>query len=549
MAAESRCPSRSLVRKFAAGACDSTEATHVGNHLLACPHCSRLAENSREVKPWVEDPPVSGRTASPRTQTFSDVTQPHAASPPIAVFPFLALPRESGEIGRLGIYRILGILGEGGMGIVFHAEDTVLQRAVALKVMQPDLANVELAHARFLREARSAAAIAHANVIPILQVGEEHGTPFLVMPLLQGRTLAAQLADEPRPGIPDIFRVGRAVAEGLAAAHDRGLVHRDIKPANIWIEDCGDTTRTTRHIRILDFGLARLANRHGGNDGLTAAGIAMGTPHYMSPEQTRAAPLDHRTDLFSLGTVLYEMGTGGLPFNGVDPIAVLAAVVAHRPASPRTINPQVPAELDQLIMRLLAKNPNDRPGSATAVSAELKRIWLAVVRSRTEPARPATPVVLRAVERVAPMEVPVSRRPVPPVLVSAASAPRGRSAPHPGIPRIRRTRPTTPPANRSAIAGMGLLVVVVMLVWGALFLFAGRNSPTHADRLTGGTPSTHVNAAVPPTGPTTPTVLSGIPANSGNVERHPPPFGFPPPPPPGFPPPPFGFPPPPPPPR
>lgn len=496
-----------------------------------------------------------------RTQTQSDATNPIVLSQPLGVFPFLAPPREPGELGRLGTYRILGVLGEGGMGIVFRAEDLVLQRSVALKVMQPNRADQEMAQARFLREARSAAAIMHENVIPILHVGEDFGTPYLVMPLLQGRTLADHLAAEPCPGIQDAFWIGRAVSEGLAAAHALGLVHRDIKPANIWIEDRGTEAKTTQRIKILDFGLARLADsvsphdgQPGGNDGLTAAGIAMGTPHYMSPEQTRAAPLDHRTDLFSLGTVLYEMCAGRMPFDGTDPIAVLTAVASHSPPTPRTINPKVPQELDRLIMRLLAKNADDRPASAQEVSAELKRIWRAVTRPTADPMpKPVEPTVLPALEPLTTQIVPSA----PPILIPRVSpapvvvtAQQGPNLTTLRTHKYKRARPVPQSGSaRSMIVGMGLLLGLTTLVWGVMFLSVGQEKPPIHHLTTTETPQTDVGSTSPRSGianraADTETIPTK-PATSSFPPGYPPPRGFPPPP--GYPPP-RGFPPPPPPP-
>ncbi|MFO0846931.1 MAG: protein kinase [Gemmataceae bacterium] len=308
-----------------------------------------------------------------------------------ARFPYLAPPLAAGELGRLGGYRVLGVLGRGGMGVVFLAEDPHLERRVALKVLPPELADAE-AKARFLREAKAQAAIDHDHVVAAHQVGEDRGVPFIAMPLLTGQTLAAALAEQGALPVAEVVRVGREAADGLAAAHDRGLMHRDVKPANLWLEG------SRRRVKILDFGLARgTAPTARLGEPLTEQGITVGTPHYMAPEQAQGRPTDPRADLFSLGVVLYEAATGVRPFTGPDGMAVMAAVVTDTPPPPAAVNPAVPAALSELIVRLLAKDPAGRPASAAAVAAELRRIegtgrWQASRKKRLRHApRPARP--------------------------------------------------------------------------------------------------------------------------------------------------------------
>ena len=263
---------------------------------------------------------------------------------------------------RLGGYRVVRELGHGGMGYVFEAEDETLGRRVAVKVLTPDLAERPDAAARFLREARAAAAVDHDNVVPVLHVGDEAGTPYMVMPLLQGESLADRLKRGSKLPVAQVVRVGRDVAAGLGAAHLKGLVHRDLKPANVWL-DAG-----TGRARVLDFGLARQGD---GADALTQAGALLGTPAYMSPEQLDGQPASARSDLFALGAVLYECATGARAFNGPTITAILKAVSDHHPPAPADVNPDVPATLSALIVRLLAKNPAGRPASAADVLAAL----------------------------------------------------------------------------------------------------------------------------------------------------------------------------------
>lgn len=249
------------------------------------------------------------------------------------------------------------------MGLVFQAEDPQLVRSVALKVMRPEVAVNGQFRARFFREARSAAALKHDNVVTIYQVGEDRGVPFLAMEFLKGKSLETWLRPDRRPSVIETLVIGRQLARGLAAAHERGLIHRDIKPANIWLESPGG------RVKILDFGLARPSNDDA--TPLTQANAILGTPAYMAPEQARGLPLDQRCDLFSLGCVLYRMCAGRVPFQGNTTMAVLTALAADAPTPVQDLNPVIPMPLADLVMRLLTKEPANRPQSAQAVAAEL----------------------------------------------------------------------------------------------------------------------------------------------------------------------------------
>ncbi|WP_439622034.1 protein kinase domain-containing protein [Gemmata sp.] len=305
-----------------------------------------------------------------------------AGLPRSGEFPFLAPPQHPDELGRLGPFRVLGLIGAGGMGAVFRAEDPALRRHVALKVMLPQFAGHPTARARFLREARSQAAVEHTHIVAIHQVGEE-GVPFITMPLLKGESLADALAAGPTFPVGEAVRVAREIAEGLAAAHAAGLVHRDVKPANVWLEG------PSRHVKVLDFGLARAGADGDPADAVTAPGAIIGTPAYMSPEQATGEPVDARSDLFSLGVVLYQMLTGRQPFTGKNTPATLTAVATHTPTDPAERNRAVPPPLSALTMRLLAKAPADRPASAGAVAEALR----AIAAGATPPAARAEPTV------------------------------------------------------------------------------------------------------------------------------------------------------------
>ncbi|MFO0840791.1 MAG: serine/threonine-protein kinase [Gemmataceae bacterium] len=275
---------------------------------------------------------------------------------------FLTPAREPGEIGRLGPYRVLSLVGAGGMGVVFRAHDPTLDRVVALKAMLPSLAVSATARERFVREARLAAAIQHDHVVTIFQVGEDRGVPFLAMPFLRGESLDQGLARRGSLPAPEATRIARQIAEGLAAIHELGLVHRDIKPANVFLE--GESSR----VKILDFGLARAV---GGDVQLTRDGTIVGSPAFMAPEQASRQAVDARADLFSLGCVLYQMLTGELPFEREDALATLLAAQTEPPTPPRDLCPEVPVELSELVLRMLEKRPQDRPASARAVAAAL----------------------------------------------------------------------------------------------------------------------------------------------------------------------------------
>jgi len=305
-----------------------------------------------------------------------------AEGPNKELWDFLAPPEKPDEIGRLGPYRVLKVLGARGMGVVFRAEDPHLERIVALKAMLPAQASSASARTRFFREAKAAAALKHANIVTIFQVGEDRGAPFLAMEFLEGECLEETIKRQGKLAAAEVLRIGREIAEGLAAAHEKGLIHRDIKPANIWLEG------SKRHVKILDFGLARaLADQ----THLTQSGAIIGTPAYMAPEQAEGLAVDHRCDLFSLGCVLYRMSTGEMPFKGNTTLAILLALSQTTPPPPLSRNFELPAQLSDLVMRLLAKKPEDRPESAAFAAASIAEMEQALAHdsSGTKVAQPA----------------------------------------------------------------------------------------------------------------------------------------------------------------
>lgn len=272
---------------------------------------------------------------------------------------------------QLGHYKILGVLGRGGMGEVYVAEDTQLQRRVALKVLPPVLAADPDRRHRFEREARSLAALNHPNIVTIHSVEESAGQIFLTMELVEGRSLAEAI---PPGGMPvtELMNVAIPLTRAVAAAHERGIIHRDLKPANVMLAQDG-------RVKVLDFGLARSALQPAGASAITmsadtAVGQVMGTVHYMSPEQAEGRAVDARSDLFSLGVMLYELATGERPFRGDSAVAVLSSILTHTPPPASDLRRDLPEPLARVIGRCLEKDPSRRMQSAIDLENELEGV-------------------------------------------------------------------------------------------------------------------------------------------------------------------------------
>jgi len=270
---------------------------------------------------------------------------------------FLTPSTRPDSLGRLGHYEVLQVLGKGGFGIVFRAFDDTLQRVVAVKVMAPLLAATSPARRRFLREARSSAAVRHENVVQVYEVGEQP-LPYLVVEFIPGETLQQKLDRTGPLDVSEVLRIGRQIAEGLAAAHASDLIHRDIKPGNILLEG------GSQKVKITDFGLARAAD----DASISQSGVVAGTPMFMAPEQALGGPIDQRADLFSLGSVLYQMVSGRPPFRAPSVLGVLKRVAEEPPRPIPEIIPETPAWLCGIIAKLHAKNPADRFQSAREVA-------------------------------------------------------------------------------------------------------------------------------------------------------------------------------------
>jgi WD40 repeat protein/tRNA A-37 threonylcarbamoyl transferase component Bud32 len=298
---------------------------------------------------------------------------------------FLGPPGEPGSLGRLDHYEVLELVGRGGTGIVLKARDTKLQRVVAIKVLVPRLAASAKARQRFVREAQAAAAVRDDNVVAIYAVSEDGPVPYLVMEYICGLTLEQRGRQGKALDLTEILRVGMQLAAGLAAAHAQGLIHRDIKPANILLEN------GVQRVKITDFGLARVT----ANGGPTGDGTLAGTPLYMSPEQARGEPTDHRTDLFSLGSVLYTLCAGRPPFRDDTTAGILNRVRADKPQPIREVNPDVPEWLCGLIARLHAKEASARPATAREVADMLGSRLALLQQPPLTPLRAPAPVGLR----------------------------------------------------------------------------------------------------------------------------------------------------------
>jgi serine/threonine protein kinase/Leucine-rich repeat (LRR) protein len=369
------------------GILDEVALENLAGHLERCPRCEHRARACDG-----ESDELMAALRRSRNATRNDAVAIPVPTP--STLGFLAPAQAPDELGRLGPYRVRKLLGQGGMGMVFLAEDLQLERPVALKVLLPDRAANSEARQRFVREAKAAAQLKHDHIVTIYQVGEDNGVCWLAMEYLEGESLDDWLAPGRRPNLSAILRMAREVAEGLSAAHERQLVHRDIKPANVWIE------RSTGRAKILDFGLARPERD---DVRITTSDTIVGTPAYMSPEQAHGGNLDGRSDLFSLGCLLYELLTGQLPFRGDTAMATLMALALDPPTPIRELEPAVPDELADLVMQLLAKRPVDRPPTAKIVADRLAELETAFsIRPLSSPtplplsSRPVSPATIRS---------------------------------------------------------------------------------------------------------------------------------------------------------
>jgi serine/threonine protein kinase len=356
------CPSKEELIAFARAELESAAAEIVARHVAGCEDCRRAIANLKDL--YATETRILQATTDDKSRAtqslFHDSPEDDWDEDPFDLGLF-APARRDGALGRLGKYDVLSILGSGGMGVVFKAFDEELRRPVALKVLNRELSSSATARRRFVREARAAAAVNHPNVVTIFGVETYNDLPFIVMECVSGISLREQLRQQRLEPL-EALRVSAQIATGLAAAHVHGVIHRDIKPANILLEE------GLSRVKITDFGLARAAID---NVELTSRHRAVGTPAYMSPEQVRGETIDARSDLFSLGCVLYAMFTGHSPFQGRTALESSRKVVDETPPPLETVAPNVPPFLAEIVSRLLEKSPDRRFQSAQEVAALL----------------------------------------------------------------------------------------------------------------------------------------------------------------------------------
>lgn len=380
---------RSTGQKFLAGELAEAQELAYADHIANCHQCRQWLEaDSGDAWSWklAEELAWAPQPHTSLSPTEQDLAVDVNSSGDLAqgllnqIRSIIAPTDDPKSIGRLGTYEIVGLIGRGGMGVVVKAFEPALNRYVAIKLLDPALMSVGAARVRFAREAKAMAAIAHENVVPVYAVDQYQELPYFVMEYVVGGTLEHRLGREGSLDVSSVVRIAMQVAEALAAADAQGLVHRDIKPGNILLD------RGTERVRVGDFGLARVASE--ASD--TRSGLIAGTPQYMSPEQVRGHSVDGRSDLFSLGAVMYAMCTGHSPFRAEGVYAVMQRIVQSTPRSIREQNPAVPEWLESFILRLLEKSPELRFQSAAAVAGWL-RSELAHLQNPSEVKQPQRP--------------------------------------------------------------------------------------------------------------------------------------------------------------
>ena len=336
------------------------EMDSIARHIESCPRCrNELAKLGGDGSWWRE---ASEYLPSVDIGSHAGEATEENVPLPFVDLSFLDPPSHPETLGRIGRYEVEGLLGRGGMGVVLRGYDADLRRTVAIKVLAPEWAASTEARRRFAREAQAAASVAHEHVVPIFNVEPDAPLPYLVMAYIPGVTLERWIKTHGAPDTGTVLRVAGQLADGLAAAHRRGLVHRDIKPGNILVGENID------RVWITDFGLARAAD----SVTLTRTGVIAGTPHYMSPEQARGESIDHRSDLFSLGCVLYFLAAGSPPFDADNTLAVLHQIVSSRPESLAARRNDLPPSYVALVHRLLERRVDRRPPDCEKVADMLQ---------------------------------------------------------------------------------------------------------------------------------------------------------------------------------
>ncbi len=374
------CPNSDILRDCLESTCEPNPA--LSEHLVTCSHCQSTLNLVAGQETWWDEAqqflseevdPIASRISSrvcpltsteQPTTTGSDVLLAHELQ---QLQSLLDTPSHPELLGRIGRYELEQLVGRGGMGLVFRAHDTELHRVVAVKTLALHLIPIGAARERFVRESRACAALAHPHIVPMYDVVHDGAVPALVMQYIAGPTLHAWIQERGSMAWQDALKIGSQLADALSSAHEHGLVHRDIKPGNVLLEANGSRALLT------DFGLARVLDAAT----MTQSGILTGTPEYMSPEQAKGESVDERSDLFSLGSLIYTMLAGHAPFRAAEPMAILHRVchASHTPL--HRLNTEIPVEVSKLVDRLLAKNPQHRFSSAH----ELREAMLELLRA------------------------------------------------------------------------------------------------------------------------------------------------------------------------
>ncbi|HEV3258518.1 MAG TPA: serine/threonine-protein kinase [Gemmataceae bacterium] len=353
----------------------TAQQAEVVGHLDDCAECQQALKGLAADQSWWDQlRQINGAEGCWRPAATPATDEPPCTDPggrqqcadtlgDVLGLDFLDPSDAAAHLGRLGPFAVTAVLGRGGMGVVLKAFDAALNRPVAIKVLAPYFASSGAARKRFAREAQAAAAVVHEHVIAIHGVDSWKGLPYLVMSYVAGRSLQERIDAEGPLEVKEVVRVGMQAASGLAAAHAQGLVHRDVKPANILLEN------GVERVRLTDFGLARAID----DASLTQSGVIAGTPPYMAPEQAQGEAIDHRADLFSLGSTIYAMCTGHAPFRAESAMAVLRRVCDEQPRPVRAVNPDIPEWLAAVIEKLHAKEPANRFQTAAEVADLLAR--------------------------------------------------------------------------------------------------------------------------------------------------------------------------------
>ncbi|MEM9588849.1 MAG: protein kinase [Planctomycetota bacterium] len=354
-----------LVQQLIDGSLGGAEADRLQSHLDVCSECRRLVDELAGQDRWLSEARDTLRHRD-AAETQWLPTPAGIASPSPALEPggdhSESQSGSSAAIRKIGDHEVTRLIGRGGAGTVYLGMDHQLRRPIAVKVLHPHLCDCGSARRRFVREAQAAAALTHPNVVSIFAIQNDTDSHYLIMPFVDGGSLQQRVEREGPLPLDEVCRLGAQISDGLQAAHAIGLIHRDIKPANVLLD------RSGHRAQITDFGIARALD----DAAMTASGMVAGTPAYMSPEQAAGRPVDPRSDLFSLGSLLFTLATGRSPYRGNSSLAILRRVADQRPQAPSEVNEELPAWFDRLVAQFHQSDPQQRIGSAREASELLR---------------------------------------------------------------------------------------------------------------------------------------------------------------------------------